>query len=75
MARNVDSHLFQAARGMGGGFVHSTAFEVLTRAGFVARGLIYGIIGLFGVRGCRQRHREADQPAGRDPHGGEPAVR
>lgn len=26
--------------------MHSTAFEVLSRAGFVARGLIYGIIGL-----------------------------
>ena len=47
MARNVDSAPVRAARGIGGGFVHSTAFEVLTRAGFVARGLIYGIIGLF----------------------------
>jgi Domain of Unknown Function (DUF1206) len=37
----------QAARGAGEGFVHSRAFEVLSRAGFVARGLVYGIIGLF----------------------------
>ena len=36
----------QAARGAGEGFVHSRAFEVLSRAGFVARGLVYGIIGL-----------------------------
>jgi Domain of Unknown Function (DUF1206) len=47
MARNVGSAPVQAARGIGGGFVRSTVFEVLSRAGFVARGLIYGIIGLF----------------------------
>ena len=47
MARNVRPAPVQAARGIGGGFVRSTAFEVLSRAGFVARGLIYGIIGLF----------------------------
>ena len=47
MARNVGSAPVQAARGIGGGFVRSTSFEALSRAGFVARGLIYGIIGLF----------------------------
>ena len=47
MARIVGSAPVQSARGIGGDFVHSTAFEVLSRAGFVARGLIYGIIGLF----------------------------
>jgi uncharacterized protein DUF1206 len=47
MARNVGSSSVQVVRGIGGGFVRSTAFEVLSRAGFVARGLIYGIIGLF----------------------------
>lgn len=47
MTRNVGSAPVQAARGIGGGFVRSTSFEVLSRAGFVARGLIYGIIGLF----------------------------
>jgi hypothetical protein len=49
MARNVGSSSVQVARGIGGGFVRSTAFEVLSRAGFVARGLIYGIIGLFAI--------------------------
>jgi hypothetical protein len=47
MARNVGSAPVQAARGIGEGFVRSRAFEVLSRAGFVARGLIYGIVGLF----------------------------
>jgi hypothetical protein len=47
MARNVGPTSVQAARGIGGGFVRSPPFEVLSRAGFVARGLIYGIIGLF----------------------------
>jgi hypothetical protein len=46
MPRMPDSTPVQAARGAGRDFVHSTAFEVLSRAGFVARGLIYGIIGL-----------------------------
>ena len=46
MARSVGSAPVQAARDVGGGFVHSTAFAVLSRAGFVARGLIYGIVGL-----------------------------
>jgi hypothetical protein len=43
MGRNVGSSSVQVARGIGGGFVRSTAFEVLSRAGFVARGLIYGV--------------------------------
>ena len=47
MARNLGSAPVQTARGTGGDFVHSTPFEVLSRVGFVARGLIYGIIGLF----------------------------
>jgi hypothetical protein len=46
MARIVGSAPVQPARGIGGGFVRSTSFEALSRAGFVARGLIYGIIGL-----------------------------
>jgi Domain of Unknown Function (DUF1206) len=45
MTRTVGSAV-QTARGVGGGFVHSRAFEALSRAGFVARGLVYGIIGL-----------------------------
>jgi hypothetical protein len=34
------------ARGAGEGFVRTPAFEVLSRAGFVARALVYGIIGV-----------------------------
>lgn len=34
------------ARSAGEGFVNSQLFAILSRAGFVARGLIYGIIGL-----------------------------
>ena len=75
MARNVGSAPVQAARGIGEGFVRSKAFEVLSRARFVARGLIYGIHRALRVRSRRQRHREADEPAGRDPDRGEPAVR
>ncbi len=32
------------------GFVHSTAFAYLSRAGFVARALIYGIIGILALK-------------------------
>ena len=46
MARTVDPSPAQLARGVGQGFATSTGFEVLSRAGFVARGVIYGIIGL-----------------------------
>lgn len=46
MARIADPSPVQSARGAGSSFVSSTAFEVLSRAGFVARGLIYALIGL-----------------------------
>ena len=46
MARSVGTSPVQAARGAGRGFVHSHAFEVLARAGFVARGLVYALVGL-----------------------------
>jgi len=36
----------RSARSAGEGFVHSSLFAILSRAGFVARALIYGIIGL-----------------------------
>jgi uncharacterized protein DUF1206 len=39
-----------AARRAGEGFVHSRAYEMLSRAGFVARGLVYGIIGILAFR-------------------------
>ncbi len=38
------------ARAAGRGFVNSHAFEVLSRAGFVARGLIYAIIGILALK-------------------------
>jgi len=45
MARTLDPS--PARLRVGRGFASSTGFEVLSRAGFVARGLIYGLIGLF----------------------------
>src|SRR5579862_8692723 len=39
-----------AVRGAGNGFVQSRLFEVLARAGFVSRGLVYGIIGILAFR-------------------------
>lgn len=50
MSRISGSTPVHTARGRGADFVHSTAFEVLSRAGFVARGLIYGIIGLLAFK-------------------------
>jgi hypothetical protein len=38
-----------SARAAGNSFVNSTAFEVLSRAGFVARGLVYAIIGFLAL--------------------------
>ena len=37
------------ARSAGEGFVNSRLFAILSRAGFVARGLIYGIIGVLAL--------------------------
>lgn len=37
------------ARSAGDSFVHSTTFEVFSRAGFVARALVYGIIGVLAL--------------------------
>jgi hypothetical protein len=37
------------ARTAGQGFVHSRLFAILSRAGFVARGLVYGIIGVLAL--------------------------
>src|SRR5579863_3971115 len=39
-----------AVRGAGNGFVRSRLFAVLARAGFVSRGLVYGIIGILAFR-------------------------
>src|SRR5580765_8017543 len=38
------------ARSAGEGFVNSRLFAILSRAGFVARGLIYGIIGILALQ-------------------------
>jgi hypothetical protein len=38
-----------AARSAGDSFVNSRAFEVLARAGFAARGIVYGIIGVLAL--------------------------
>ncbi|MCW2965573.1 MAG: hypothetical protein JWO17_2825 [Actinomycetia bacterium] len=38
------------AEGAGRSFVQSSAFELLSRAGFVARGLVYGIIGILALK-------------------------
>ena len=40
----------QAARGTREDFVQSSGFELLSRAGFVARGLIYGIVGVLALK-------------------------
>jgi hypothetical protein len=48
-----DSHstsAFDSAGVVGESFVQSSAFESLSRAGFVARGLIYGIIGVLALK-------------------------
>src|SRR5687768_11590857 len=37
------------ARAAGDSFVNTRAFEVLSRAGFVARGIVYGIIGVLAL--------------------------
>jgi len=39
-----------AARSAGEGFARSTAFEALARAGFVARGVVYAVIGILALK-------------------------
>jgi hypothetical protein len=39
-----------SARGAGESFVRSRAFEVLSRAGFISRGLVWGIIGILAFK-------------------------
>lgn len=43
-------HAKGTARSAGNGFVQSTAFEALSRAGFLARGAVYAIIGVLAFR-------------------------
>ncbi len=45
----MTDHPVREVRSASEGFVHTTVFEVLARAGFVARGLVYAIIGLLAL--------------------------
>jgi len=51
------------AQATGRDFVHSRAFELLSRGGFVARGLIYAIIGILALK--LALHTVAHQPFGK----------
>jgi hypothetical protein len=44
------SHIDSSARAAGNSFVNSVAFEGMARAGFVARGVVYAIIGILAFR-------------------------
>lgn len=46
----MTSSISTRARSAGRNSTHGTAFEALARAGFVARGIIYGIIGLLAIQ-------------------------
>src|SRR5437773_1913426 len=50
MTHGTPDATMRAARNAGEGVVRSAPFEWLARAGFVARGLIYGIIGILAVK-------------------------
>ena len=63
------------ARSAGEGFVHTRAFEVLSRTGFVARGVVYAIIGAARTRPRRRSGRQDHKPARRTPHDRASAVR
>ena len=53
------------AKAAGEDVARSERFEWLSRAGFVARGAIYGIIGILAIERRRRRRRDDDEPAGR----------
>jgi hypothetical protein len=65
-----------AVENAGEGFVRTPAFEVLARAGFVARGLVYGIIGILafgvalGIGGKITNQQGAFHTIARQPFGG-----
>jgi hypothetical protein len=50
MSNLPTTNAIRAPRAVGESFVQSRAFEVLSRAGFVARSLVYGIIGVLAVK-------------------------
>ena len=59
----------RSARSAGEGFVNSRLFAILSRAGFVARALIYGIIGVLAFDLAVGQRRQDHEPAGRAPDG------
>jgi len=50
MSTPARTTLRQSPRHVGEAVAHSNAFEALARAGFVARGLLYGIIGVLAIK-------------------------
>jgi hypothetical protein len=57
----MSSHIEAQARSAGTQATHSTAFEVLTRIGFVARGVIYATIGVLAIQVAMHAGARADQ--------------
>jgi hypothetical protein len=50
MSESQAARPFNAAEDAGRSFVQSRAFELLSRTGFIARGLIYGIVGILALK-------------------------
>jgi hypothetical protein len=50
MQNSSTTNTLRSPRAAGESFVQSKGFEYLSRAGFVARGLVYGIIGILAVK-------------------------
>ena len=50
MSMSSTTRVATESRRAGNGFVHSRAFEWLSRAGFVARGFVYAIIGILAFK-------------------------
>ena len=50
MHDSLSTRSLNSAGAAGGGFVRSAAFEWLSRAGFVARGVVYAIIGVLALK-------------------------
>ena len=56
-------------------FTETPLFEGLARAGYVARGVIYALIGVLAIRLADGVGRTAPEPAGRDAADRPPALR
>jgi hypothetical protein len=52
------------ARTTGRQVTHSTAFEVLTRLGFIARGVVYATIGLLAIQVAMHATRQSTDQRG-----------